>query len=1190
MLDRNLLKLEGMKGILGALAILALLQAAAIAFQALALASAVTALWEGSDVSSQVSGILAFLACFALRHILLFAQETMLDRYAVRTSSDLRSKLLALVFDRDATLARKIGTASVAVSATEGVDEIREYIRVIPPKAVGIAAISIPLLAFVFSIDLMSGIILLVMLPAIVLFMILLGRQARERAAKRYESYRRLSNRFIDTLRGLQVIESFGAGDVEGASVFSFSERLRKATIATLSTATLSSAVLDLFATFGLAAVSIMMAFRLMDGTLALQPALCVLVLAPEFFSPIRAFASDFHASLNGKNALESFLGILECNSEDNKAERDSDFTNASYESNVCSCALDFEDVTYTYDGAHEPALTVEGFHIAQGEHVAVVGPSGSGKSTFAALAAGLIPPDSGHVKCFGEDSCTSAYPTVRFVPQNPYIFRASLLDNIRFYVPDASRESVERTCSIVGLDQLISSLPDGLDTLVGEGARGLSGGQAHRVALARIVLDERARVLVFDEPTAHLDIETELELKERLLPLLEGRTVLFATHRRHWINDMDRVITLEGGRIVDDKVVNKAEIATPSDVLLHSAVEAETATRCDDKPETCASCPDGETTSHSDNIDNDLKATWLRGQTSRYRRSVIVAIALGLVSAAFAALLMFTSGYLISATATPGVTLFSILLPIAFVQVFGLGKPIAHYLERLVSHDWVLRITSVLRSVLYRVARLHSSDPARVRSTGEYLSILDDDIAHFQNLYLRVVFPIAIAYVLAIITVIFVGTFSISFALVLTLSLALLIVAVPLIAFKANRRNSRRVRSVRSHEYESIADDVMGAVDWMLARRGDFALAAHERACEDGERAGFRVRLVNRASSLAVTLGLGICSCMVIAWAGNSFSGSLPSANYIAAFTLGFFPLIDHFSRLPEAFSRTRDHADAIARLERFGSSAADASGTAHHADDTDAGSSESPMSADSKIVLEFKDVTYRYPHTGRPVLDHVKLSVPKGQRVAVLGRSGSGKTTLALIAQGALKPDSGTATVFGSDAAKLHGRMPLHVGFLPQKPYLFDRTIRENLLLGVADDDDAALIAALHQVGLGDKIDALPQGLDTPIGETGMGFSGGEAHRIALARLLVADAPIIIVDEPFSALDTETERSLLETLLAVSEERTLIVITHHLQGIEKFDRVLFVEDGNVTVDDTPEHLMQHDPRFRSLVTFDAD
>lgn len=536
MFDRNMMRLKGMKGIMLGLVVLALLQASAIAGQAWTLSRAVSALWAGQTVASQAATIAAFFACFAIRRLASFAQDCMLDWYARARADELHGMLLDTAFDRRSKAAQRIGSAVLATTATEGIDDVHEYLRIIPPKVVGIAAISVPILAVEWAIDWPSGVILTVMLPVTVFFMVLLGRQARSRAERQYAAYNRLSNHFLDTLRGMGTIVA--AGFVRGAQrdVYSTSETLRKATIRTLTTATLSSAVLDLCATFGVAAVAMMLAFRLMDGSVDLATGLAALILAPDYFAPIRSFASDFHASLDGKNALKAVLDILD------GAERAREVPNDRESAMPDGMDIVFDHVSFSYGDSAVAALDDISLSIAHGEHVAVIGQSGSGKSTLAALAASFLQPTGGTVRVRGN---------VCFVPQNPYIFHMSLADNVSFYNPLASRDDIQRAIALVGLGPLVDELPDGMDSVVGSGGRGLSGGEAHRIALARLLLVDEDCILVFDEPTAHLDIETELELKERLLPILAGRTVLFATHRLHWTGDMDRTIALEGGAIV---------------------------------------------------------------------------------------------------------------------------------------------------------------------------------------------------------------------------------------------------------------------------------------------------------------------------------------------------------------------------------------------------------------------------------------------------------------------------------------------------------------------------------------------------------------------------------------------------------------------------------------------------------------
>lgn len=563
--DKELLGLCGMRAVLAGLFVSAAAQAALVVGQTLALAWALAALWEGQPFDSQLPLLAAFFGCFAARRVIVFAEGELLDRYACARASDLKGRLLACAFDGRASLAHENGTAATAASATEGIDDIARYLRAIPPKQCGVIAFSLPLLGALFAIDWVSGVIALVALPVIAAFMVMLGRQARTSAERQFGEGERLSNHFVDMMRGLETLSAFGAEHRAGDSVFAASERLRAATVRTLSVATLSSAILDLITVFGVAGIAMLLAFRLMDGSVNLATALTALMLAPEYFAPIRAFASDFHASLDGRNALAAAMRII------GNGEGDGTTISAGKADSVATCAIvgkndmvfEAHGIGFSYD---ETAMALDDvcFSCPSPAIIGIVGASGAGKSTLVDLIAGFKAPTEGGFALGGNALDTqgdSWKRALHYIPQHPYLFRATLADNLRFYSPDARREDVERAAAMVGLGKLIAELPDGLDTFVGEGGRELSGGEAQRVALARTLLDERS-VLLLDEPTAHLDIETEYELKERMLARMEGKLVFLATHRVHWLAEMDLAIVLEGGHV--------AEIGRPSDLLAH--------------------------------------------------------------------------------------------------------------------------------------------------------------------------------------------------------------------------------------------------------------------------------------------------------------------------------------------------------------------------------------------------------------------------------------------------------------------------------------------------------------------------------------------------------------------------------------------------------------------------------------------
>lgn len=544
MLDKSVFALPGIKRVLGVLCAFAACQALCVIGEAWSLARAIANLWYGGALGDQLAWIVLFFACFIGKQGVAYAQDGFMDRYAYERADALRSELLHKVFTSKARLVQENGTGSVTAAVLEGVDQVETYFRLILPKMCALLVIPIILLVVAFPLDWVSALIMLIAFPFIILYMAILGRTAKEKASKQHRTFQIMSNHFIDTLRGIDTLKLFGASKGYGTTIFEVSERFRIATMKTLGVATLSSFVLDLFSTLSIAAVAFMLGMRLLDGTLVLFPALAILVLAPEYFRPIRNFASDYHASLDGKNALSSIRSLIDSPDGTPSETPISPWSDES--------RLTLEGIGFAY--ADQPTLDRISFTASGLKKYGIVGASGAGKSTLISLLGGFCAPNEGSVSIDGTalpDLGQSDWQKqVIYIPQDPYIFHASLRNNIAFYHPSACAEDVVRAVEIVGLDSLVDELPDGLETIIGEGARPLSGGQAQRIALARAFLDGSRRILLFDEPTAHLDIETEMELKEKMLPLMEGRLVFFATHRLHWMHDMDEVIVMDRGRI----------------------------------------------------------------------------------------------------------------------------------------------------------------------------------------------------------------------------------------------------------------------------------------------------------------------------------------------------------------------------------------------------------------------------------------------------------------------------------------------------------------------------------------------------------------------------------------------------------------------------------------------------------------
>ena len=578
---------------------------------------------------------------------------------------------------------------------------------------------------------------------------------------------------------------------------------------------------------------------------------------------------------------------------------------------------------------------------------------------------------------------------------------------------------------------------------------------------------------------------------------------------------------------------------------------------------------------------------SWVRGYLLVYRGQIVKALGLGVLAFACSALLMFVSGYLMSRTAQAGVTLFMVMTPIACVQLFGLGRPFAHYVERLISHDWVFRITSLLRRTLFDSISRIPPGSAEQHSAGEYLGVLDDDIGHLQNLYLRVVFPTVIAYALYVGASALFGFFTLELFVTMLIAGAVTAILLPLVSLLATRALSSKAKDLRAEEYALLTDDVFGSQDWALSGRSKEVTARHMQLDDSVRQSDAKVKRTLRIAEFASTLLLGAAICIALGCAATSFGASQDAANWIAAIVIGFFPLIEVFSVLPASMSSMTAHADALRNLDRYiGDDKRDAKPDRLPASPAKA---PSPLEANANpTAIRARTLSFSYQTSKHVILNDIDLDIGPGQHVAILGKSGSGKSTFAKLLRADVHPTSGMLYVNGTLTTDPNYDATAAIAYVSQDSHVFNRPLRDNLLIANPAASDADLVEALCRVKLDGKLNSLEEGLDTVMGETGTGLSGGESQRIALARALLADTPTILLDEPFTALDPATEHEVIETLLDAFEGKTLVLITHHLMDIERFDRVLFLEDGTLAMDGAPAELARSNSRFKQLLEFD--
>ncbi len=517
--------------------------------QAFLLAGAIVAVFTEDATFTEIRGDLGWLAAVVVaRAVLGYVSDVVAQRSGARATSELRAALLnKLTRLGPAWLAAPGRTGEMTTLATRGVDSLQAYFSRYLPQLVLAAIVPVVVAAAIVSEDLLAAITVCLTVPLIPVFMVLVGRYTESRTARQWRVLGVLTNHFLDVLQGLPTLKAFNRSKYQSQQIRSIGQAYRDSTIGVLRVAFLSSLVLELISSLAVALVAVGIGLRLVNGSMDLLNGLIVLILVGEVYLPLRMVGVQFHAAADGVSAAGRIFEVLE--TPDPTAGTDTDVPD------LRTATIEVHDVSVTYPDRGEPALDPASLVISPGTSTALVGPSGCGKSTLLMVLLALLAPTSGQILIRSADGRVVDLATldpllwrqqVGWVPAEPHLVSATLRDNVRLGAPDADDEQVVAALDAVGLTAEVRHLPQGLDTPMGEGGRGLSTGQLRRLAIARVLLRPTPMV-VLDEPTASLDDVSERIVVRALEDLARERTLVYASHRGAPVAVADQVVTVHG-------------------------------------------------------------------------------------------------------------------------------------------------------------------------------------------------------------------------------------------------------------------------------------------------------------------------------------------------------------------------------------------------------------------------------------------------------------------------------------------------------------------------------------------------------------------------------------------------------------------------------------------------------------------
>jgi len=683
----------------------------------------------------------------------------------------------------------------------------------------------------------------------------------------------------------------------------------------------------------------------------------------------------------------------------------------------------------------------------------------------------------------------------------------------------------------------------------------------------------------MLDEPTSSLDPETESLLEESTKKLMQGKTVITIAHRLNTIFQADQIIVLDEGKIIEQGT--HAELIKQNGLYAKMVKVQKVESHKSQVKSFPSNIPDLQSvtfdqTKKTSPITNHQQPTafrllqFLKGNWHRVAFSVL----LSSVTIGASVALMGTSAWLIS-TAAIATSVADLGVSTVGTRFFGITRALSRYFERLVSHDVTFRLLAKFRIWFYE--KLEPLAPARLMNfrAGDLLSRIIGDVETLENFYVRVISPPLTAIVVGLFTAIFLASFYPILAPVYLTFFISLGLILPWLTQIISRKSAEQTINIRAELHTQLVDGIQGIADLLAYGRGDERLNKVATQGINYSDAQKRLSLITgigaSLSTLLTNLALWTILFLCIPQVTNG-NLAVPSLASLSLLTLASFEAATPLPVAAQAWNSSRESAKRLFEVV-----------------DTEPEIREQRTvisnQSSTNYELRITDLTFTYPNQNTPALQHVTFDLKPSNSIAIVGPSGAGKSTIASLILRFWDYQMGEIRLGGENVKLLNqDEVRERCGYVSQNTYFFNTSIYENLRFAKKKVSKEEIESACKSAQIHDFILSLPKGYDTMIGEQGLRLSGGERQRLAIARALIKDAPILILDEPTANLDALTEGEVLKTLFAVMKQKTSLLITHRLIGLENVNEILVMNHGQIVERGTHAQLMQSDSLYRHL------